>query len=192
MSHFRELYEFRQGLSLQIDPMQVKAKLRELLPHRSAVIAKSKLDPSLMAGYYISARNADIAFHNAVPTGSSLILISNSLNVCWTRFVMVKELLHLCDDPLHSTNNADEFEQLLVGIHGGLVAPTQQVESEYNCMWLALALMCREEDRLEFERHRDAGALSDLDIATQLRMPERFVTALFNPDYKELVAAVID
>jgi len=96
--HFKELYEFRQGLGLQVDPTDIRRKLRELTP-RSVMVVSLDLRAELMLGYYISPRNEDTLFFNA-PPGAAVVVLSNKLNECWSRYVQIKELLHLLDDPL--------------------------------------------------------------------------------------------
>ncbi|WP_242875783.1 hypothetical protein [Stenotrophomonas maltophilia] len=186
--HFKDLYEHRQGLGFQVDLTEIRRKLRELTT-RGVMVVELSLRSELMLGFYISPRNEDTLYFNA-PPGAAVVVISDQLNECWARFVQVKELLHLFDDPLRSTNNEAELEELLVGIHAEKISFNQQISSEFACMWMAVALMCREVDRVEFARQREAGSISDYDIALQLKMPEKFVPALFYPNYKELLAAL--
>lgn len=188
--HFRELYDYRQGLGQKLEIRDIRVKLRDM-SGRAVEVVKTQLAREFLLGYYISGRNEDCLFIGTTP-GASVVVLSSELNECWARFVELKELLHLLDDPWHSTNSAAELEDLILNMTPGQKNMNNQVRSEYACMWVAIALMCREEDRIEFARLREAGQISDYEIALQLKMPERFVPALFSKDFKEITGGIID
>jgi hypothetical protein len=144
------------------------------------------MNPDLMLGKYLSHRNEDTLYFQVAP-GTSIILLSNSLTPDWARIVQMKELMHLFDDPTQHTNNAEEFEQLLIGLCDKLEARTFQEESELECLWRAIAICCPEGLRVELNQQRNGKQISDLDIATRLQIPERFVPHLFAPYYKDNV-----
>jgi hypothetical protein len=182
---FRDLYDYAQTLTLPIQESDIRRKVRDLSGIPVKVIAIG-MDPDLMLGKYISHRNEDTLFFKA-PAGASVILLSNSLPPDWARFVQLKELMHLFDDPPQHTNTAEEFEQLLIGLCDKLEGRTAQEISELECMWRALAICCPEELRVEFGRQRSVKHLSDPEIAAQLQIPQKFVPHLFTAYYKDNV-----
>jgi len=186
---FRDLYDYVQTLEVPIQESELRRKLRELSSIPVKVIS-IKMNPDLMFGKYISHRNEDNLYFKA-PPGTSVILLSDSLSPDWARIVQFKELMHLFDDPMQHTNNAEEFEQLLIGLCDQLTGRTPQEESELECMWRALAICCPEELRVELSQHRDSKTLSDADIAKKLQIPERFVPHLFSANYKTNVQILL-
>lgn len=190
---FRELYEFVQGLDTPVDLSRIRAKIAELIPGRKCRVVRSKINVDLLLGYYVSARNEDTLFMG-LPPGSAAIVLSSDLNYCWGRFVEMKELMHLFDDPISFTNSPEELEKLLSGMCESVIPAhnrSTQLQSEFECFWMALALMCPEELRVELKKQRDAKVLSDLDIAHRLKMPERFVYQLLSDAFKDNVAYLL-
>jgi hypothetical protein len=191
---FRELYEVAQGLDTPIDLSRIRAQIGQLLPPgRKCRVIRSAINVDRLTGYYVSGRNEDSLFLG-VPPGTSVIVLSDTLNVCWSRFVEVKELMHLFDDPLSFTNSPDELEKLITGMCES-ISPTHhrspQLQSEFECFWMAVALFCPEEKRVELKIQRDARTLSDLEIAEMLKMPERCVPHLFAESYKDNVSYLL-
>lgn len=189
---FREVWEFRQELPVVLDLVDIRRKLREIVPSRSFLVIETEADPDLMCGCYISPRNEDTLFHGC-PPGAGAIIISRSLDERWKRFVQLKELMHLFDDPLKSTTTAAEFEMLLSGLCASIQSTqrTVQHQSEIECLWMAGSLMCTEEVRLDFTRQREAKQLSDAQIAEAIEMPEAIIGLLFSQYYKEQVDMLI-
>jgi len=190
---FKELYDHRQGLGERIELADIRRKLRQIIPNRPFQVVATSLKPEVLLGAYMAPKNEDTLFVGAAP-GAAAIIVSNELNLCWGRFVQLKELMHLFDNPFHYTNNAEEFESLVVGMCEPL-EPTGtrsgQIQSEYECMWMSLALVCAEERRVELQRMRSEKKISDSDVAELLKMPERFVPILFESNYKDAIAYLV-
>lgn len=186
---FRELYEYAQTLTVPIQEADLRRKLRELtaIPVR---IISMEMNTDYMLGKYISHRNEDNLYYKS-PPGTSIILLSESLSPDWARIVQIKELMHLFDDPPQHTNTAEEFEQLLIGLCEALQGRTPQEESELECLWRALSIICPEELRLDLSRQRDAKQLTDVEIAKQLLIPVIFVPYIFAASYKSNVQVLL-
>lgn len=188
---FRELYDQFQDKKVPIDLAEVRQAISQLLPGRFIRVVRLELNRDKIQGFYLSPRNEDTAYYGA-PPGAAVIGLSKSLNYCWARFVEIKELMHCFDDPLSSTNSAEELESLLFGLCENVTAPrARHVQSEYECFWMALALSCPEKLRVDLQRQRDAQGIADLAIAEMLKIPERVVPGLFMPSYKSNVLAVM-
>jgi len=151
----------------------------------------SGLNPEIVRGYFIVPENTTHPFaKHATAPGGAVIVVAREMNYCWTRFVEVKELMHLFDEPLQLVGDGEIF-QSLVSEH---VAPTFEWSSAFRAdgqaVWMALGVLCPEQKRQEFARMRTAGTVTDLSIAQQLKIPERYVPHLFNPAFRRYVDGV--
>lgn len=187
---FGAIYKDVQALATPVALEDVRRFVARAIPGRTVRIVKSRLNRNLMQGYYISPRNPDTAYFGA-PPGAAVIVLSEDLPPDWFRFVQLKELMHVFDDPMHSTNTPTELEMLLTGLCENADPESErsdQEQSEHECTWMALALVCPEEHRLALQLKRDSGSISDAEIAKQLELPERLVPCLFGEaDYKESI-----
>jgi hypothetical protein len=184
---YRELYEFCQALTVPVSRNEIKAKVLALTRCDRVRVFRSTLDVNLVCGYYLSARNNNHRF--VQQAGCCVIVVARDLNYCWERFVTLKELMHLFDDPLESTNSPIELEAVLADF-GNATEQSPQTRSEWRCFWMAMGCMCPEELRVELQRKHASGAMTALQVAEQLKMPEKYVSALFSAKYKEMIAMV--
>lgn len=103
-------------------------------------------------------------------------------NLCWRRFAVVKEAMHLLIDTeeRHFTTNAtDLIERLIVG---GVFEPNTPIDSERMGVFAAIEILLPWKLRGAIEAMRDAGE-SDFQIALQCRVPEKYITALLRGTY---------
>lgn len=103
-------------------------------------------------------------------------------NLCWRRFAVVKEAIHLLIDTeaRHFTTNAtDLIERLIVG---GVFEPNTPIDSERMGIFAAMEILLPWKLRPTVEAMRDAGE-SDFQIALQCRVPEKYVTAMLHGVY---------
>lgn len=189
---YRDLYEYVQGLEPQIQVPHIRQKIADLLPGKKVTIVKMALDHNKMRGFYISHRNEDTLYYQA-PSGYAVIVLSTSLDDRWMRYVEMKELMHLFDDPLQSTSTAAEFESLAAGMIENVdpAKMSPQCLSEFECMWRAVSLFCPEVHRQELQQKREQGLMTDAQIAEQLGIPERFVAWLMSEHYKTNIAFLL-
>ena len=183
---FRILHDYVQTCAVPVDLTGLRAEVGRLLPPGRRV--RVKRDPGLSQemsrGYWVSPKNPDRVFLG-LPDGVGLILLSDELNGCWSRFVEIKEMMHIFDDDLEFTNNEEELEALLFGLCEDVKGERSlALQSEYDCFWRALGLVCPEVLRVELQAQRAVNAISDLEIAHRLLIPERVVPGLFMPRYK--------
>jgi hypothetical protein len=94
-----------------------------------------------------------------------------------------------CDDD--STDSKDKFEKLLNDLVSPSIEPAPQRDSDRIAVWMALACLCPEKDRLDFQVLREKGQLDDYGIALRLKIPELYVPFLFSPAYKKLIDELI-
>ena len=190
---YRDLYDYCQGLATPVNRNAIRDKLYELLPDRRVRVVVSDLNMNFVLGYYVSARNEGCRFVQQCG-GKSVIVIARGLNRCWQRFVTVKEMMHLFDDPLETTNSAADLETLLADFCGSAEPGelTPQMRSEIDCFWMAIGLLCPENVRVDLQQRREGGAISDAEIAQLLLVPAKYVPAFFHPRYKEILSRLTE
>ena len=124
--------------------------------------------------------------------GAPVVITARKLNYCWERFIQVKEAMHLFDCEHQKVGTSELFSSLL----NEFVVPTpdrsEGMNSEVRGLWMALGLFCPEEWRRAYAERRAVGEITDLEIATELRIPEFHVPRLFVPDYLERQEGLID
>lgn len=190
MQRYGELYAYCQGLTPPICRNLIKDKVLEIAGAASLSIRATGLDVNLIYGYYFSARNTD---HPAVRQEKGpVVVVARSLNRCWKRFVIVKELMHMFDDPLEHMSAAVDLETVLTHfLSPANRSLSPQMLSEVRCFWMALACFCPEAFRQELQAKRAAGLMSDHEISQKLRIPEKYIPNLFDDRFKDVVAGLL-
>lgn len=186
---YKELYDYCQTLTPKISREQIKKKVLEITGS-SIRIMKTTLDTEICRGYYLSGKNVE---HPIVKQfGSNVIVMARGLNNCWERFVYVKELMHLFDEPEEFTSSSVEFDRLLTDLQSlGTMELSVQAVSDAKCLWMALAAFCPEALRKQFEQQRNAKLVDDYSIALQLKIPTQYVPLLFDDRYTKTLSAIL-
>lgn len=191
MGKFKVLYDYCQTLEPKISRRDLEIKTLEITGVEKIKVVKTTLDISVCRGFFVSAKNTENRFVQML--GCDVIVLARGQKYCWDRFVYTKELMHLFDNDDEPTDSEDKFEKLLTDLEvpSAINAASKQVISEYNGFWMALACLCPEVNRLEFESLRDKKHIDDYSIALKLRIPEQYVPLLFQPRYKKIVDALV-
>lgn len=184
---YAALYEYCQDLPVPVSRSKIIPKVVELArrPRRPLVLLRT-MDPATIAGFIVFPdEDADPA-HPFVRwgRGEPVICVARSLNYCWQRFVVIKELMHYFDPPLEKVNTPEDFGALLTEFAAPQPDRSLAMNSEVSALWMALGIMCPEIRRQSLERRRAKGELTDLDIAQELKMPAAYVPLLFTAQYK--------
>lgn len=182
---FKTLYDARQQKPNYIKRNVIRDEILGITNIPKISIAKSPLDIAVCRGMYLSPRNTD--HHFVRQFGNHVIVLAQDMNKCWDRFVSVKEMMHAFFDPDSAVDNGDEFERLLEDFANPSSDTSRQMLSEYDCFWMALAAICREDQRLEFAEARLRNEISNYEIALQLKIPEQYVPRLFEPRYRKII-----
>lgn len=113
------------------------------------------------------------------------IIFSNSLNTCWSRFVVCKELAHLLLDTesKHFTKNPVGLVQELISQFPGLTFD-DDIHSEHVAMAAAIEMLLPWEFRPVMEGMMKQK-LSDRQIAVAFRAPEKIVNLILRSPYGE-------
>lgn len=188
---YAELYRLCQSRTPPISRNFVRDKTIELTGIDGLSVMKSGLDTAITRGFYLSARNTDNRF--VQQHGKHVIVLARGMTKEWERFVCIKEVMHVFDDPLEATDTGGQFEQLLSEFMGaGEMERSLQMTAEIKCFWRALGTYCPEVHRNELAQERDAGRLDDYGNSLQLRLPEPYVPALFGETYDTAIAALTE
>ncbi|WP_257385005.1 hypothetical protein [Tahibacter caeni] len=188
---YKKLYEFCQQQNIPVSRSVLIRKVKELTG-KSALVVKSDLNPDLVRGFFLSANNKSIRIVQQAQ-GRAVIVLARQLNYCWERFVWSKELMHLFDDnAINNVSNAADFENLLEEFASPQLERSDMMDAEVRSFWMALGALCPEAKRQEFEALRRAGQITDLEIATRLRIPEHYVRTLFEQRFKENIRKLLD
>jgi hypothetical protein len=104
------------------------------------------------------------------------VWLSADLNLCWSRFVACKELMHLlADDQQHFARDpVHQIESVLRGYHWTL---DKALDSETFAVVLALEYLFRWECRPRLE---DSTRGSNFQIADRFKIPEAIVDGYFS------------
>lgn len=115
---------------------------------------------------------------------SANVIYGKNLNVCWSRFVICKELVHLALDsePSHYTKD------VLGLIHGlinnvDLLSLDDELGSEKVAFITAVEVLLPWKLRGELYK-MDADGLPDKDIACKWRVPEKIVSFLLRSSFR--------
>ncbi|WP_412562231.1 hypothetical protein [Thalassobius sp. MITS945101] len=195
---FKELYDFAQTEAVYgqgkryVSRAVLKDKAVEVAGIEKVVHIQTGADLGVSRGFWLAPTNKN---HPLVKQlGCHIIVTQRGLNNCWDRFVYVKELTHLFDVEQERTASAEDFDGLLgeFATLESLSGGSPQFLSEAKAVWAALALLCPEEQRLTFEKERNAVMIDDYEIALRLRIPQIHVPKLFSPSYQVALKALLD
>ena len=98
--------------------------------------------------------------------------------------------MHLFDTPDQLADTHLKLDTIL----GDFEMPSASdpvAESEYLGFWMALACLCPEKNRLEFEDAVSKNHTDYYSIALQLRIPEQYVPFLFQERYRHIIDDLI-
>lgn len=187
---YAELYKYCQGLPVPISRRNVIPKVVELARRpRKPFIMLRTMNPAVLAGFIVFPSTDTDPNHPLLKFGKGepVIVVSRSLNYCWQRFVILKEMMHYFDQSLERVTNPADFGSLLAEFAGPQPDRSLAMNSEVKALWMALGVMCPEELRQEFERQLAHGATNPGAIAERLKMPLAYVHMLFYPQYKQII-----
>jgi hypothetical protein len=189
---YAQLYKHCQGLRGRIGRKQLFPKVAELtrLPKPRQMVS-SKLNPGNLLGFIVFPDGADTRL-TTFTGGAPLIVVARDLDESWRRFVMIKELMHYFDQSLEKVSSGDELEGLISEFGAPMLERSQAFNSEAKAFWMALGVICNEDQRQTYQRQRESGEINDAKIAEELGVPESIVSHLFDPNFKSIIASLLD
>lgn len=190
---YAELYRYCQNLPTPISRAAVIPKVVELTrrPRKPLILIRS-MDPAHLAGFIVFPGPDANPDHPIVRwgRGEPVIFVARPLNYCWRRFVVIKELMHYFDPPLARVSTESDFEALVTEFSAPQLDRSRAMDCEVRALWMALGIICPEEQRQQMERQRLVGAIDDATIAERLKMPLAYVPLLFHTHFKEIIAGL--
>ncbi len=115
-------------------------------------------------GHYECIAGQDAAY-DAENAWMATITYDSSLNVCWSRLVWCKELMHVFDTEDGQINSSEKYSGFLEEIELEPLNPTESYISENNAKWMALMLLCPKSERDQLLRN--GHTMSEYEIALQ-------------------------
>lgn len=110
------------------------------------------------------------------------IHVNRTLNFCWRRFVVAKELIHLLLNKANSqyrTSGADEIENLVIGLVTDSPALTMPLSSEFLAYIGAMELLMPQE--LAQNIFPLADGARPLEVAHNFKCPEQVIVVRNSP-----------
>jgi len=147
------------------------------------------MDVKVCRGLYLSPQNKD--HHFVKQLGHHVISVARDQNRCWQRFIVIKEMMHMFADPITAADSGETFEQLLEDFSSQASEISPQMRSEFDCTWMALAAICREDKRIEYMEMRRRNEISDYQIALELKIPQLMLPNLFHAKYRSVIDQII-
>jgi hypothetical protein len=122
------------------------------------------------------------------------IQYSASLNLCWQRFAIAKEMFHclLDEKPTSRVTNADDVlkvGQMLIAKPYAVVEDYEPHNTETIAELLALEVLFPIELRSRHKEAYDAGEITDYQLALRYRIPEFYVGIAMLKGYYEFIYA---
>jgi hypothetical protein len=188
------LYAYCQTLRPPVDVNAIADHAATLakLPRRPQLFRSGTMKSGALRGAFVKPGQTEhyLAKHC---NGNPIVVIARDLNYCWSRFVYVKEVMHVFDESLTTVGTSVEFAALVMG----MTSPTPgerpaSVNSEILAYWMALGCCCPEDVRQDLQRRFQSGELSERDIAEQLKIPEHTISRLFQPNYKAIMVSLTE
>ena len=140
-------------------------------------VMRTEMDTSICRGCFLKPTNTEHPFVKRF--GGNIIVTARGMNRCWDRFVYCKELMHIFSSGDDCADTGEGFEDLMTDLTNYPNTPSAQFQDEQECFWRALALICPEGRRDEFQKRLLKYEISEHDIALQLKIPEVYVPRLF-------------
>lgn len=148
------------------------------------------LDPTVCRGLYLSARNTNHPFVRQ--NGGHVIATARGLTPVWQRFVFIKELMHVFDDPDEATDSGDAFENLLSEFTQPSAAKwSPQMEAEIDSFWMATSVICPEPSRKELATRVLDDPTQLQVIAKEVGIPDTIVARLFSATYEQTITNLL-
>lgn len=184
---YKELYAFAQTLTPRISRNTIRDEALRIAGLQTISHVKSGMDTRVCRGLYLSATATN---HRIVEQlGKHVIVTARDLNECWTRFVYVKELMHVFTPANEASDTGEKFDSLLSDLSSPILSsPSSQMLSEVDAFWMALAVLCPEARRLEMKEAVRQNEADHYGIALELKIPEQYVPRLFEERFEKWIS----
>ena len=186
---YAKLYAHCQSLPVHIGRNLVREAVLELAGRTGGRQVRMALDPAICRGLYLSARNTESVLVKQF--GGCIIATARGLDPLMDRFIYVKELMHMFDDPEEAVDSGEKLEALLDEF-SDTASKSIHMLAEFGCFWMALGALCPEDCRKMLEADRVSGKIDEDGISTKLKIPLQYVPRLFEGRYPELIETLVE
>lgn len=151
MTAFASLYDGFKNSTVHIGRNAVRDAVLKATGVQRVHIHAATMNIAVCRGMYFSPRNATHGLEAYV--GQHVIAISRDLNTCWSRLVIVKELMHMLDGADAATDSGEAFERVFSELNGVSNGQQQSPQShaEVRAFWMALAILVPENHRVRLK-----------------------------------------
>lgn len=158
-------------------------------------VIKFKFDTKYLIAQVQFMRHAAGALYNGTDLRAQ-IYFSSSLNDCWRRFVVCKEIMHciLDDSDARRVGTIEDLIKLSESLVNRTLAAMEKSETmltEVFAEVMAIELMFPLELREAWAEDYRSGALTDMQIALRLKIPEQIVRSAMAPSYLVLSSSML-
>ena len=152
------------------------------------------IDPHALRGFYIEG-----PLGPPIELGENESLIGLSRRMCkgaegkyYRRYVKTKEIMHVFDTDQELTNTAEKFDKLVERFADPAAAVPPQYYAESKAIWRALAVLCREEQRIYYKEQIAQNAMSVEVVSTALQIPTLMVRQLMRDNFLDYLAIILN
>lgn len=129
-------------------------------------------------------------------TANYTIVIAHGLSPEEERFVAIKELMHIYFGPdgggTYATTSEIELENLINEMFvGSVTTRSNQYQAEGKALWMAMAVLCRENTRRELAAKADGRDEYYKEVAERLRITENRARILLSDRYEAQVGILL-
>lgn len=109
------------------------------------------------------------------------------------KFIATKELMHcyFAEYAPSATSNGLIFEAHMRELFGNSATTSHQVQAENTAFWMAVGLICPENERIRLKEAYGGTDREDQDIGGMLGIPPGMVSLLFSDQFDDEVTALL-
>lgn len=128
-------------------------------------------------------------------TSDFFVVLADGQDPYYERFVTIKELMHCY---FEADGGAATDSAIILDTHMrqffGASATTQSlhVQAEYTALWMAMGMLCREPQRVEFRRAFEEGEITLDAIVEELKAPRHVVRRLLTDQFEDEIRAILN
>ena len=182
---YHQLYNLFKDADVPVSRRIIWPRTIEISGYAKVRLVKAEMDIQICKGIYLSGRN--VGERLVQQNGSTVIVIARGLDPYWERLVVVKELMHIFDDPERATDSGEKFENLLNAFITPSENPCPQMESEVACLWMALGILCPETARSHYSELRKKKQIDDESLSHIFKLPLAYIPLVFRSDFQIMI-----
>ena len=182
---FIDLYDFSNNL----DAEYTSSKLLILEVEKRHCNVDKILLYSVDIEKSVSLGHIKLRSYRQSPYGDMLneasIRYDKTLNRCWQRLVVCKELMHVFDNKDERVDTDDKFKKLMSEFDSPPLAAdsSPMYQSELRAQWMAIACLVPRRLKNFYTKEFLNGNMTDQVIATKLKIPKEYVSSFVSPYY---------